>query len=377
MKSKHSITFFQLILIFMMSTGLLNHVTLIPVLLETTGRDAWISVVIVTLISLVWNLLVAFIIRRMDRQPFVSWLKRKAGRVVAYGFVGLLAVQLFMMAGVTLLDMVFWTKISYLTKTPVLVLVGSFLFLCLVNAKHGLYSVRMTTSILILFVVTFGFFVATANMNRKDFSLLTPVLQHGWHPVGQGVIYAATGFLEPFWVLLLQHRLRKRGSVWKGLTWISVSLLFLTIGPLTGAIMEFGTMGSAQLRYPAFEEWRLVKIGDYIEHVDFLSIFQWMTGSFIRISFHLYLLLELLGLYEPGKEKRKKWVLVGLFGGLTLLFFLPVNAISLFDLLRDYLMPGAVGGLLLFSLALCIIAAIGAREERANEDEGNETPRAV
>lgn len=34
----------QVIIVFMLSVGLVNHVMVIPVLLEVAGRDAWVSI---------------------------------------------------------------------------------------------------------------------------------------------------------------------------------------------------------------------------------------------------------------------------------------------------------------------------------------------
>lgn len=66
--------------------------------------------------------------------------------------------------------------------------------------------------------------------------------------------------------------------------------------------MEFGPAEAATQRYPAYEEWRLATIGRFIEHLDFLSIYQWLTGAFVRIGFILFIVIELLGL---AKQKKK------------------------------------------------------------------------
>ncbi|WP_020618963.1 hypothetical protein [Paenibacillus daejeonensis] len=41
-----------------------------------------------------------------------------------------------------------------------------------------------------------------------------------------------------------------------------------------------------------------MKIGRFIEHVDFLSIFQWLSGAYIRIALAIYLSLELWNLQQ-------------------------------------------------------------------------------
>ena len=78
--------------------------------------------------------------------------------------------------------------------------------------------------------------------------------------------------------------------------------MFLTLGPFIGAITEFGHEEAAKQRYPAYEEWGLVTIGRYFEHVDFLSIYQWLSGTFIRIGFLLFIVIDLLNM--NGKRKK-------------------------------------------------------------------------
>ncbi|MFR9721672.1 hypothetical protein ACL00X_20305, partial [Aeromonas diversa] len=78
------------------------------------------------------------------------------------------------------------------------------------------------------------------------------------------------------------------------LVWIGLSFLILTLGPTIGAIAEFGPFVAAKQRYPAFEEWRLVSIGRYIEHLDFLSVYQWFVGAFIRLSLLCFLTPDVL-----------------------------------------------------------------------------------
>src|SRR5690606_22187538 len=140
--------------------------------------------------------------------------------------------------------------------------------------------------ILLPFVIVFGDFVMTANLPAKNYSLILPIAEHGWQPVFLGGLYVGGGLVELIVILLLQQELKKKVALWK-LWLLSLFLVLLVFGPVLGAIAEFGPAEAARLRYPAFEEWRLVTIGNYIRHVDFFSIFQWLSGAFVRIAVSL------------------------------------------------------------------------------------------
>jgi hypothetical protein len=47
-------------------------------------------------------------------------------------------------------------------------------------------------------------------------------------------------------------------------------------------------------RFPVFEQWRLLQLGRFISHTDFLAIFQWLSGAFVRITLSWLLLLDVI-----------------------------------------------------------------------------------
>src|SRR5207253_7154220 len=85
--------------------------------------------------------------------------------------------------------------------------------------------------------------------------------------------------------------------------------VWLTLGPLIGAITEFGPTEAAKQMYPAYEEWAIVSIGRFIEHLDFFSIYQWLSGNFIRVSLFLFIALETLRF----KNKRNRSLVLAFF----------------------------------------------------------------
>ena len=70
------ITVLQVIFIIMISTGLMNHVIVIPVLLDKSGRDAWIAVLVAGVPFLAWSAIIFYIYKKLDGQHLFIWLKR-------------------------------------------------------------------------------------------------------------------------------------------------------------------------------------------------------------------------------------------------------------------------------------------------------------
>ena len=290
------ISVLHVILLTMTVIGLKNHVTILPGVLEHARRDGWISVIIAFLIIMPW-LYFIYRIHRNGGTPY-TWSNSKS----LYERIGivLMVLLLLVLSASTMVEMLQWVKTTFLQNTPLMILLFLYLLLCVIFATTGLQTI-MIVNVLVLFgVVVLGFFVAFVNMQYKDYELLLPILENGLVPPLQGVIYPLSGFVEILFFLLVQQHYKSTIKFHHFLV-ITLILAGLTLGPLIGAITEFGPEEASIMRYPAFEEWGLATLGNFINHVDFFSIYQWMTGAFVRIGFFLFIITQLMGISQNTK----------------------------------------------------------------------------
>lgn len=307
----------SVITVILLSIGLINHVIILPMLLEQSGRDAWISVAIAT-----GGLLVAFVplcaaLRDIGLAPFPAWLRHKGGRLSQVAVLAVLCVFLGLEAAATSVDMLTWTNSTYLPETPPLATSLIFVLLCACAAYIGMHAIVYIACIALPIVSFLGVFVAAGNAHRKDYSQLLPVLEHGFSPTLQGAVTVGSGLAELFVFVLLQgYATKPFHPLHVYLT--GLFIVMLATGPALAAIAEFGVHESGIMRYPAFSQWRLLTVGRYIEHLDFLAIFQWISGAFVRTSVSLCLILDLLGI-RAGKKRAG---MLGFF--ILLLIFLSV-----------------------------------------------------
>ncbi|ALS22845.1 endospore germination permease [Paenibacillus naphthalenovorans] len=295
--ANNKISLLQGYMLILIAIGILNHVIIIPLLLTVSHRDSWVSVLVVLAISPVWVACLSYIIKDMNGVPLKSWLYRHFGRLLSCFLLILISVYVFAMGTLCLKDTITWTIASYLPQTPVLALVLAGVICNLFAAKAGLRSIAIVTGILLPFVIIFGDFVMSANFKYKDYSLLFPVMEFGTAPIWKGLFYAAGGLLEMMGILFFQEHLTKRPR-FGNLMLVLVLLTGLILGPLTGSIAIFGPNEAAEQRYPAFEQWRMVQLGQYIAHLDFFSIYQWLSGTFIRVTLALFVLVDI---WKPNK----------------------------------------------------------------------------
>lgn len=354
MKSDSSISLLQLGMIFMLSTGLLNHVIIIPVLMDTAKRDAWISVLLAGGLAFIWIGLLYLAVSRTSNRHFFQWLKQAYHPVVGHTLAIVACLYSLCLCGITVRDTVTWIQFAFSPRTPAIVLAGILLLVCVANAYMGIRSLAYTSGILLPVVVLLGCFVMTANIPNKNYMLLKPIMEYGVKPVWYGAIYVGAGLVELIMVLFLQHHVRSNISYFS-LGILVLLLIGLTIGPLIGAIIEFGPDQASKVRYPAYEEWRLVTIGRYIEHLDFLSIYQWFCGAFIRISLTMFVIVDILQV----QNKRKKALAFGLiYASMVCAAVLPFSDPDFLRVLTHYLLPWILWIVLGYSAILALLAII-------------------
>lgn len=373
MKKSGKISTVQLSLIVITAVGLKNHVTILPHLLPNAKRDGWISVLLALGLILIWCLLLFYIHKSTGQSNIFVWVETNIG--MASGKILSIATSIFFasLAAVSLKEMIVWTKVSYLPITPPILEIILFTGLCFFLASTNIQTIVITNTFVLTAVIVFGIFVAIANIQFKDFSLLKPIMENGWSPVVSGMIYPLSGLIELIVILFMQQKVHGQLK-FKVFTLNAIILTWLILGPLIGSITEFGPLEASRQKYPAFEQWGLVTLGRFIEHLDFLSIYQWLTGAFIRVSFFLFLSLEVLSI----KKKRSKTILLLAYSILLIV----ANAYSfsdviLYHIIGAFVMPITFWFFLAVSILLSIFVFSSNRRKRRPTSDVQENPKAT
>lgn len=334
--------------------GLSSHVVLNPLLLDVAGRDAWIAVIAAGLFYLLWTVILFYIIKKSGQQKLFDWIAGQTSPFIAWLVIIPLAVQLYVMGGMSVIHTTSWTITNYLPETPVIPLALAFLLCIYYAAYYGLRTIAIISGILLPIVIMLGIFVASANVPHKDYSLLKPIMEYGSQPVLRGMMFVSGGFAELVLLLLIQHRIKTKVKWWHIASFV-LFMILITLGPIVGAITEFGPVEAAKQMESPYIQWRLVKIGNYIEHVDFLSVYQWLSGAFIRVSLAIYLLSDLLPFRSKGA---RHFCIITVCLTYFIYTLLPMSRHILFEWLHNYYFIFTLIMVLTFSCLLAGIAAL-------------------
>lgn len=335
--------------VFALAVGIKNHVIIVPLVLQAARRDSWISALAAIPPLLIWAYAVFAIMKRTGQESLFQWFKSKYNVTIARLVLIPFLLMLVMILYITVLDSCTWTKVTYLPKTPFPVTVSLFVFASMLGAMKGLRTIVIASGVLLPFVILLGFFVMSVNFQFKDYTYVFPILSDGYKPVLHGMVYILAGTTEMILVLVLRHYMVGKLRAWTFLL-VVLAITELVFGPILASITIFGPFEAADQRYPAFEQWRMVLIGKFISHLDFLSIYQWLSGSLIRLSISMFLIIDLLGLTD---HKRKPLMLLGV----SIALVYAVTGIKISDnrfalFLQDYYYPALFGFFYAFPFVL-------------------------
>jgi len=344
------ISFLQLGMIILLTNGLLSHVIINPMILDVSGRDSWLVPLFMVAALIPWCLILFVIMKKTGQQKLQPWLSKRIGPFLSWVLVLPVYLQIYMIGASTTIHTGAWTIANYLPATPQTVLIGVLLIVCCYSAVSGIRAIAIGAGVLLPFVVALGYFVMSSNMPNKEFNLLKPVMEHGWGPVMHGMIYAGGCFMELVLLITLQHHLKKKIKIWQLFVLVLILIHTMT-GPLVGAITEFGPHEAAKQMESPYEQWRLVKIGDFIEHVDFFSVFQWLSGAAVRIGLSLFLLVDLLPIHKP---RTRKWFILIIGFSYLLLSMLPISRETYYLWFRVYFQLTLILILCVTLLWMCI-----------------------
>ena len=320
-------------ILMIMSTGFMVHVLSLSVLLSIAKRDSWLSVISSAVPVTIWISLVFYIYKKLNKDDLISFLQKSFSKWVV-GIISTLFCSYFLLTSfMTLKFTIYWANDNYTLDIPNFVVVLLFSLVCYYASVKGLRTIATMAFLVLPFVVLFGILVGVGNTPNKDYEQLFPLFEHGYKGFFHGIGYACAGLFEVIFILFLTKSLTDKLKL-KWLILVGLFLVGLFFGPLAASIAEFGSVEAEKLRNPAYEEWKLLTLGHHITRLDFLSIFQWLSGAYVRISLSLFIAGKVL-----SHKNEKRWVLPILYIILAVAASIPMDSTSFIYFMKNIYFP--------------------------------------
>ncbi|WBL12885.1 GerAB/ArcD/ProY family transporter [Sutcliffiella sp. NC1] len=326
----------QIFFVVILFVGISNHVLILPHLLGVAKRDAWISAIFAYVIILVLGFFIFCIMKSNKEKLILSfWIERRVGKFVSLVITLLFAFFILLTTVISFYDLMQSVNIYFLPLTSPWMIIVPFLLISVWASYNNLRSIVYISTILLPIVVLLGYFVAFATMGEKDYSFIFPVLVDGYGQALKGTILILGGGVEILVLLFLQPYLKQNFTYLQ----IIILITFLTgliFGPTLGSLSAFGPNVASAMRFPAFEQWRLITLGEHISHVDFLAVFQFLAGCIIRISLGLFIVTDIV---SSATKFKKKTVLFICSFILLLFTLLPISDILFLKIVGQFFYP--------------------------------------
>lgn len=277
--------------------------------LGPAGRDAWISLIVATILGLGALKLWLALSLRLPGQTLVGTARHLLGRWLG-SLVSLGYLWFFLhLTSLVIRNIGELYVTAIMPATPILVFAIVLVGLCAWTLSYGIEVLARCAQILlpwlVVTIMTLDFLaIITPNLAHPE--QLQPILESGWLPVLRG---GWASFAFPFgeaillgMVFPLVNRLPQtaRTSIWA--LGLIGALLTLT------QIRNIVVLGPAEARRSVFTTYLVVReinLADFVQRLDALVIFVWTFGTYLKATLGYYALAlgtaELLNLrdYRP------------------------------------------------------------------------------
>lgn len=277
------LTKWETLFIIIMTIPIMGHVIILPLMIDVTGRDSWISV----LLSLPAAFAFAYAIYKLrlnyPKQSASEIALNILGKSIGKIFVMLFIVYFLFLTVLSFSALVDLIYIVFLPETPRIALIIWFMLFFIYAAIKGIKRIALTAGVLTFISLITGHTVTLMDSAKKDWGELTPILEFGWSPVFLGTLILISIWVELFILLFIPLKNIKEKRTF--LIWsIAILLNALTMNSTTtGVITIFGLEQADNFLYPATEIVRIIQLG-FIDRFDTYAMILMTFGTYIRCS---------------------------------------------------------------------------------------------
>ncbi|PAD83368.1 spore gernimation protein KC [Niallia circulans] len=311
--------------------------TLVVVLGITAKEDAWITVLLSTIIGLIVSSFFLHINELVPSKNLFEIIEFGFNRFMAIPITLVYSLYFFYLAARTIRDFGELTSTFILPLTPIEIIVITLMLIIGYILYLGIEILGRTTEIFTPYSAVFLFLLIIFLFASGNLSItkIQPVLARGILPVVKAIFpievsrpYGEMLVMTCIFPLITNVKWRKKSI----LASVAVSGFLLAIATLI-IILSLGINTSSRATFPLLSTTRLISIGEFIERIDALAVFIIILGIVIKSSIFIYSGLK--GLEYIFKQPYRFYVV-------PIICLISMFSIFISMEINDYVREGAV-----------------------------------
>jgi len=280
-------------------------------LLNNTGVNSWITLIVTYIIGLIPLSLFIFIGNSCGSKTLSEKNKELFNKfgIVVNGIIFII----FLILGITLLyNISQFIESQFLYRTPLYIVALSLMIIVLYNTSKGIATISRVGLILLVLNIFLLLISTTSLIEFFEIENLKPFLKDGIEKIPETSFFSCTNIVLPFLLLLVIPK-NKLDHPDKYTKTVLISYIIGACLSVIVVVMSLGVLGiylEKIYEYPQYIFLKKVKFFGFLERVENIVASQWIIGNFMYISVIIYYLGDMI-----TKEKKKRNFLMYIIGG--------------------------------------------------------------
>ena len=329
-----------------------------------TGSSAWLNVIVISIIAILFSLLICKLFKKFPTQDIVDVSEYLGGKILK-AIVGILYILFFIfIAGIFLRYLASSLKLIYFEKSPIVFLLLLFLIPVVMTAKLGIKPISQVNLLLtpIVLLSMIAIFFSTV----KDFvpERIFPILGFGADKtflIGLNNIFTFSCFAYLYFLIPILKNPEDFKKVAVTSVIVSVIYLFLRV---VCVLMMFPFIAFSDEMLSVYLLTRLIEFGKFFQRVDAIFIFIWILSTFSFLSITAELIAKIFKKLTKIKyHKEMSYSICAIIFSIALVFKNVSDMKYIQNILLKYIIISLV---FVMSLIILILANLKHKKEKTS-----------
>ncbi|MDO4539616.1 MAG: endospore germination permease [Syntrophomonadaceae bacterium] len=299
---------------------------------EHSGQDAWVAVLLGSLLPLASILLINFACRQRPEASLTEYLTTLGGRWFAFGFILLLLSFLILFEATVVRLFVEISSSLLLPRTPVWMIALLIVLAVVYQAMQGATVVARVNEMYFFILAVLIVALVLVSIPHFQWTSMQPVLGHGLQDIARDSLKTMYSFAGVEILVLYYFMVKRREQVLKAalMGWLITLIIYLTVTVI--CLLSFGAELLTNLTWPVLLIMKLGKL-PVIERMEFFFLLFWLgigvrpmvnatcamahsLGTLFEFDFKRWFkptvallgaIIMVVSLLEQGVEQALKW----------------------------------------------------------------------